>query len=86
VSESPKRKIITKRNAYRNFESTVFFSSNKDTLKMSKPNTERPEILVNTFGKNAPAIERAGVGARNLAEIKQGIEQKPRLGDYDNSN
>jgi hypothetical protein len=53
---------------------------------MSKPNIERPEVLVNTFGKNAPAIDRAGVGARNLQEIRESLAVKPRLGDYHNSD
>jgi hypothetical protein len=53
---------------------------------MSKGNTERPDVLVNTFGKNAPAIDRAGVGARNLAEIRESLAVKPRLGDYHDSN
>jgi hypothetical protein len=47
---------------------------------------EKPPILTNTCGYNAPAIAKAGQGARNLAEIKQGLEHKTRLGDYDNSN
>jgi hypothetical protein len=48
--------------------------------------TKQPEILVDTFGKDAPAIAKAGVGARTIQEIKQGVEQKPRLADYHDSS
>lgn len=45
-----------------------------------------PEVLVDTFGKTAPAIARAGQGARTLEEIKQGTGSRTHLGDYNDSN
>jgi hypothetical protein len=50
-----------------------------DTIK-------QPEILVDTYGSKAPKAARAGIGARNLDEIKEATNARPKLGDYDNSN
>jgi hypothetical protein len=47
---------------------------------------EKPPILHNTFGINAPKTEKAGQGARDLAEIRQALEQKAKLGDYHDSS
>jgi hypothetical protein len=49
-------------------------------------NTEKPEILVDTFGKDAPAAAKAGQGARSLDEIKQATEARTRPGQYNNSD
>ena len=48
--------------------------------------TKTPEVHVDVHGLNAPAISKAGVGARTLQEIKQGVEQKPKLGAYHDSS
>jgi hypothetical protein len=48
-------------------------------------NTEKPEILVDTYGKDAPAAAKAGVGARNLAEIREATEARTKPGQYNNS-
>jgi hypothetical protein len=49
-------------------------------------NTKQPDILVDTFGKDAPAAAKAGQGARTLDEIKQATEARTRPGQYNNSN
>jgi hypothetical protein len=43
-------------------------------------NTKQPEILVDTYGKTAPAAAKAGVGARTLDEIKRATEARTRPG------
>jgi hypothetical protein len=48
--------------------------------------SEKPPILTNTYGLNAPKAARAGVGARTIEEIRHATDAKPRLSDYDNSN
>ena len=45
----------------------------------------KPDILVDTFGKDAPAAAKAGQGARTLEEIKQATEARTRPGQYNNS-
>ena len=55
-------------------------------MSIDKTPASKPPILTNTFGLNAPKTERAGVGARNLQEIRKSLAVKPRLGDYNNSN
>jgi hypothetical protein len=55
---------------------------------MSNAPKEKPEILVSTYGKDAPKAATAGVGARNLAEIREATDARrnQRPGDYNNSN
>ena len=49
-------------------------------------NTEKPAVLVDTYGTKAPKAAQAGVGARNLAEIKEATEARTRPGQYNNSD
>ena len=58
-------------------------TSNPRFIYMSKP-TEKPEILVDTYGKSAPSAAKAGQGARTLDEIKQATEARTRPGQYNN--
>ncbi len=39
----------------------------------------RKDVLVNVYGKNAPAAARFGVGAKSLAEIKQATDARRAL-------
>jgi hypothetical protein len=48
--------------------------------------TQKPQILVDTHGTDAGCMQKAGVGARSLADIKQSLETRTRPGQYDNSH
>ena len=49
-------------------------------------NIKQLDILVDTFGKSAPAAAKAGQGARTLDEIKQATEARTKPGQYNNSD
>jgi hypothetical protein len=45
-------------------------------------NTEKPvEILISTYGRNAPAAATFGVGATTLAEVQKAIGARRELSD-----
>jgi hypothetical protein len=55
-------------------------------MSTDKTPQSKPPILRTGFGLNAPKTERAGEGARNLAEIREALEQKAKIGDYHDSS
>jgi hypothetical protein len=50
--------------------------------------TEKPDVLVDVYGKTAPDAAKAGVGARTISEIREATDARRNQhpGDYNNSN
>jgi hypothetical protein len=46
---------------------------------------KKPDILVSTYGRNAPPAAKFGVGAKNSAEIREATEARrnAKPGQYD---
>jgi hypothetical protein len=51
---------------------------------MSK--SEKPEIFVDTYGRNAPNAARAGVGATTQADVEKATAARANLVNEQNDN
>jgi hypothetical protein len=69
---------------YQNFLAMPIYLKPKGLKPMSNQN-EKPPIHTDTYGLKTPKAAQAGVGARNIEEIREATTARTRPGQYNNS-